>query len=138
MNVLPAQGSFDTLIHWTDQELEMLNYSSCASSAKRQRAAWDKLHQVRKHRPRKTHICLRVFTVVAACSRGLRRECGCLRGEDSIVELTPRVEHHLLRVEQVFSGRESLFTKCGRQRHDDTVGVALFSRIAFYGQRSML
>lgn len=46
VRVLPPQGSFDTLIHWTDQELDMLQYSKCAASAKRQRAAWDKLHAV--------------------------------------------------------------------------------------------
>ncbi|CAM9498548.1 unnamed protein product, partial [Hapterophycus canaliculatus] len=45
VNVLPAQGSFETLIHWTDEELDALKYSKCAASAKRQRATWDKLHQ---------------------------------------------------------------------------------------------
>ncbi|CAM9881454.1 unnamed protein product, partial [Ectocarpus sp. 12 AP-2014] len=45
VNVLPVQGSFETLIHWTDQELDALKYSTCAASAKRQRAAWDKLHE---------------------------------------------------------------------------------------------
>eukprot|EP00752_Nemacystus_decipiens_P016244 g14524.t1 len=45
VNVLPAQGSFETLIHWTDQELDALKYPKCAASAKRQHVAWDKLHQ---------------------------------------------------------------------------------------------
>ncbi|CAM9340116.1 unnamed protein product, partial [Laminaria digitata] len=45
VNVLPAQGTFETLIHWTDQELDLLKYPKCAASAKRQRATWDKLHE---------------------------------------------------------------------------------------------
>ncbi|CAM9919254.1 unnamed protein product [Pylaiella littoralis] len=44
VKVLPAQGSFETLIHWTDKELDALEYPKCAASAKRQRATWDKLH----------------------------------------------------------------------------------------------
>eukprot|EP00903_Cladosiphon_okamuranus_P010829 g10230.t1 len=45
VKVLPAQGSFETLVHWSDQELDALKYPKCVGSAKRQRAAWDKLYQ---------------------------------------------------------------------------------------------
>ncbi|CAM9836292.1 unnamed protein product [Ascophyllum nodosum] len=45
VDFLPAQGSFDTLVHWTDQELDLLNYPKCSDSAKRQRVAWDNLYQ---------------------------------------------------------------------------------------------
>lgn len=72
VNVLPAQGSFDTLIHWTDQELDMLNYSSCAASAKRQRAAWDKLHQVSEQsvdQENYTFACAYAYSIILSRPR---------------------------------------------------------------------
>ncbi|CAM9522260.1 unnamed protein product, partial [Discosporangium mesarthrocarpum] len=45
VDLLPSPESFETLVHWSDEELAELMYAPCIGSAKRQRLKWDKIHQ---------------------------------------------------------------------------------------------
>ncbi|CAM9291619.1 unnamed protein product [Chrysoparadoxa australica] len=44
VELLPAPASFSTLIHWSDQELDALQYPSLQAAVKRQKKAWEDLH----------------------------------------------------------------------------------------------